>query len=247
MHDPAEEIRIRFQGLRGVEIVRCELDPSAEIRREQLPPLFHRAGQVLHHDFQVLRRGGQHLRDAALAAADVHQHRAGPVQRRPVVAPDEVLQVPDLAAGEPAHGGAEAARPLRVLREEGIHRQGGPVGEVIRRLVGRAGAGEGGERVDDLPVRGVDLAGQHAHRVAEGRVRDPLPREGRVADEPRRRFREDVVRHRVPQEADDEGLRQAACLADGGVGGGAGEGYELRDAVLVNDAQGEHVGGLEGG
>ena len=236
MHNPAEEIRISLQGLRGIKIMRRKLDPVVKLSGQQFPPLFHRPRQVLHHDSQVLRRSSQHLRDAALAATHVHEHCTEPVQRRPVVARDQVLQVPDLALGEPAHGGTEAARPLWVLREEGIHGQGGAVGEVVGRLVGDAGARVQGEGIDDLPVRGVDLARQHAHRVAEGRVRDVLPREGRVADETRRCFREDVVRHRVPQETEHQALRQAARLADGGVGGGPGEGHGLRDAVLVDDA-----------
>ena len=248
VEDPAEEVDILARDrLVLEEIVPRELDARLVLLRQHLAALLRRAGEVLYDELDVLRRVRQMLRHGAVPAPDVYQHRARPVERRPVVrgAGGQVLDVESLAFRHELHALAKAARALGLVGQEGVERAIRTVGDAVRRLVRLARARrEARERLGHLHEGRPHLVRPHAHVVAELRVLGHHAAHGGVGDAARAGFGEDAVRHRVPEDAVDEGFGEGAGAGDVGVGGGAVGGHGFVDVVGVDYAEVGYVAGL---
>ena len=236
MHDPAEQINVggALQRLLGEEVVGHELDPSLKLRRERRAALLDGAGEILDDEGDVPSRPGQELGDAAVVAAHVHDRGAGAVDRGPVEARGEMLQVPALAFGEETHAGAEAPRALRVLAEELVHGHGGFVRQAEGRLVGLARVAVAFQGFDDSACRWRELRGFQSDGVEEIGVCDHHPRGCGVADGVGRCFCEDVVSHCVAHETPDQRLGQAAFDRDVLVCGGTLDRDGLRELEFID-------------
>ena len=247
VEDPAKEIGIRrlAGSLRREKVVRHELDAAGVFLGQRRAPLLHRARKIQHEELDVSRCLGQHLRDAALAAAHVHNRRAGTIDRRPIEAGDEVLQVPALIFGEEAHTGAEAAGPRGVLAQELVDREVGAVGYAEGGFVLLARLAILCEGVKDAGRGRAELRRLEADGVEEVRIRDHEPGRSAVTDSVRGGLGEDAVGHCVTEISAGHGFGNAARGGDLLVSGGSIDGYGMGELVLVDGTEGEDISPLD--